>query len=101
MIRHRFRRRLTVEEMDSLATLARKDTVACFVALWDIILDEAEGTDWNAATAGGKRFDVSLYAIPRDQESQLKTWMCHRQPRHRRYQIAMAFLDIGPATYEE
>lgn len=100
MADHRFRRRLTEAEMAELQGLAR-EPVSCFMALWNIILGEAEGTTWERATENRQRFDVSRYAIPRDQEAQLQAWLCHRQPKHRRLQVMMAFLDIGPATYQE
>ena len=70
-------------------------------ALWDVILGEAEGLTWDEAIEQGQRFEPGRYAIPAQQADAVRQALqehgadLHNAP----YAVAMAWLDIGPATY--
>lgn len=98
----RFRRRLTDAEMDSIAAVVKQSGPAeGFIALWDVILTEAEGTTFRAADPSSG-FDVSLYAIPADQSLLLNQLMSRRAVgRRAKLQVAMTFFALGPAVFDD
>lgn len=106
----RFRRPLTDDELErirSARSSSRDDTDAAFiafVALWDILLGEAEGltfADARAHTAAtGERFDIRSYAVPYEQSATIFEILHGDLTGRSSKWVGVLWVDLGPAGYE-
>lgn len=99
---HRFHRPLTDAELAAVLASCRDGGVTTGMpALWDVILGEAEGVTWDEATEQGQRYEPGRYAIPAQQADAVRKALQQHSAgvRNAAYAVAMAWLDIGPATY--
>lgn len=98
----RFNRALTPDEVDGiLSTLEREGPAAAFIAMWDVILLDAEGCTWREAGEQGREFSVTDYAIPSAQETQLRDAMRKGRRRDLRMKIAWTWFEFGPTSSDE
>ena len=99
---YRFQRRLTDAELATVLAASRQGGVnAGMPALWDVILGEAEGVTWNEAIEQGQQFEPGHYAIPVHQADTVRQALEHSGAGLLKVSdtIALAWLDLGPATY--
>jgi hypothetical protein len=102
----RFKRPLTDAELAKvLAPLARprgaKPPAEALIALWDIILADAEGTTYAAAHAAKLNLRPNHYAIPATQAAEITDAMMQGRTPRVRASVRIAWLDQGPATYDD
>jgi hypothetical protein len=98
-------RRLTDDEMTMLVRLARDGRTGpgrAMVALWDLILRDAEGISYEDAAATGCVFAVQNYAIAADQSAALHDAVMKRRRLNRRELtgFGMLWLNLSPAEYD-
>ena len=103
----RFRRRLTPAELRSIVMAADAPpgtaVEAAFRTLWDLLLTEAEGVSFADAVERGLRFHPDDYAIPAAQAASLIDLLNQVAGalRGSERSVAMAWLELGPATYDD
>lgn len=103
----RFRRPLSAEEMGQVLAALRSGgrdqhgPAAAMVALWDIILTEAEGTTFAAAMAAQCGYHPNDYAIPRWQARELIAEMARGRRAQVRHGVRLAWNNSGPAVYDD
>lgn len=102
MATYRFCRPLTETELAAVIDEAgARGVLAALQALWDLILEDAEGISWAQAVASGRVFDPGDYAIPRAQAGEIQRAMRrHGAALSRRPDVGMVWLDRGPALYD-
>jgi hypothetical protein len=98
-------RRLTDDEMTMLIRLARDGRTGpgrAMVALWDLILRDAEGINYEDAAATDRLFAVQNYAIASDQARALHDAMMkgRRLPRREVTGFGWLWLNLSPAEYD-
>lgn len=99
---YRFHRPLTEAELATVLAASREGGVASGIrALWDVILREAEGMTWKEAVAQGQQFEPGRYAIPTEQPVAVRQALEQHGADFVKVEtaVAMAWLDVGPATY--
>lgn len=99
---HRFHRALTGPELEAVFSACLEGGVdRGMPVLWDILLQEAEGTTWADATTAGRRFEPGDYAIPSSQATAVKAALgqYHGLGGSGHPSVLMLWLSIGPATY--
>lgn len=103
----RFRRALTDDELKRIDDAIRTGfageggPAAGIRAMWDIILRDAEGVSWGEQSVPERRYDVRDYAIPARQEQAILARLYRGQSRGVRNSIGFAWLDVGPAVFDD
>ena len=102
----RFRRPLTRAELARVlaplaASTGHEPPARSLVALWDVILADAEGTTYAVAHASNLGLRPNDYAIPSHQADEILQAMMDGRRARVRASIRLAWLDKGPATYDD
>lgn len=103
----RFKRPLTDDELAKVEHALRTGgpgqhgPAKAMVALWDIILGEAEGCTYAVATATDRGYHPNDYAIPRRQANELVKLMQGTRRAQVRHGVTLAWRNTGPASYDE
>lgn len=87
----RFQRELTEGEMEQILGAAGRKPDAVLVALWDVILREAEGMSWKDACDRDQKYHVSEYAIPAHQATRIQAALGPKS--------TMLWFNVGPASF--
>lgn len=103
----RFRRPLTDAELAKIEQALRTGgpgqhgPAKAMVALWDIILGEAEDTTYSIAMTTQRGYRPNDYAIPRRQATELIKLMQGTRRAQVRHGVTLAWHNTGPASYDE
>jgi hypothetical protein len=104
----RFRRPLTAAELRSVEAAAAAASPggaveAVFRALWDGLLNAAEGVSFAEAAERGLRFHPDDYAIPASQAEHLLGVLNRASEAFGSGErsVSMSWLALGPATYDD
>jgi hypothetical protein len=106
-VKRRFKRPLTDDELGRIEQALRTGgggphgPAAALVALWDVILQDAEGCTYAQANAEDRGFRPNDYAIPKAQADALLALMKGTRSKRVRNSVSMTWHNRGPASYNE
>lgn len=111
MTTHKFKRRLTDDEMDRItsavtdATTPTEALVAAIRGFFDIGLQETEGCGWADVVSREAKVNGSEYAIPEDQWHALGEHLLRRGDQLSSslttINLLLDWMNLGPSSYAE